>query len=43
LQLNELDELQVKAHQSVEVMQAQQNKTFDKKVKKKSLKRVTLS
>ncbi len=35
LQLNELDELQLKAHQSIEVAHAQQKKAFDKKVKKK--------
>ncbi len=35
LQLNELDELQLKAHQSIEVAQVQQKKAFDKKVKKK--------
>jgi len=38
LQLNELDELQLKAYQSIEVAQAQQKKAFDKKVKKKEFK-----
>ncbi len=38
LQINELDELQLKAHQSIEVEQAQQKKVFDKKVKKKEFK-----
>jgi hypothetical protein len=38
LQFTELDELQLKAHQSIEVMQAQQKKTFEKKVKKKEFK-----
>jgi hypothetical protein len=38
LQLNELDELQLKAHQSIEVALAQQKKAFDKKVKKKKFK-----
>jgi hypothetical protein len=38
LQLNELDELQLKAHQSIEVAQAQQKKFFDKKVKKRKFK-----
>jgi len=38
LQLNELDELQLKARQSIEVTQAQQKKAFDKKVKKKEFK-----
>jgi hypothetical protein len=38
LQLNELDELQLKAHQSIEVTQVQQKKAFDKKVKKKDFK-----
>ncbi len=38
LQFNELDELQLRAHQSIEVTHAQQNKAFDKKVKKKELK-----
>jgi len=38
LQLNELDELQLKAHQSIEVALAQQRKAFDKKVKKKKFK-----
>jgi uncharacterized protein (DUF885 family) len=35
LQLNKLDELQLKAYQSIKVAQAQQKKAFDKKVKKK--------
>jgi transposase InsO family protein len=35
LQLNELDELQLKAYQSIEVAQAQQKKAFDKKVKRR--------
>ncbi len=39
LQLNELDELQLKAYQSIEVAQAQQKKAFDKKVKKKEFKK----
>jgi len=43
LQLNELDELQLKAHQSIKVAQAQQKKVFDKKMKKKNSKKVTLS
>jgi hypothetical protein len=38
LQLNELDELQLKAYQSIEVAHAQQKKAFDKKVKKKEFK-----
>jgi len=38
LQLNELDELQLRAHQSIKVAQAQQNKVFDKKVKKREFK-----
>jgi len=38
LQLNELDELQLKAYQSIEVTQVQQKKAFDKKVKKKEFK-----
>jgi hypothetical protein len=38
LQLNELNELQLRAHQSIEIMQAQQKKAFDKKVKKKEFK-----
>jgi hypothetical protein len=38
LQLNELDELQLKAYQSIEVTQAQQKKAFDKKVKKREFK-----
>jgi hypothetical protein len=38
LQLNELDKLQLRAHQSIEVAQAQQKKTFDKKVKKREFK-----
>ncbi len=38
LQLNELDELQLKAHQSIEVAQVQQKKVFDKKAKKKEFK-----
>ncbi len=38
LQLNELDELQLKAYQSIEVAQAQQKKAFDKKVKKREFK-----
>jgi hypothetical protein len=33
-----LDELQLKACQSIEVMHAQQNKFFDKKVKKREFK-----
>jgi hypothetical protein len=33
LQLNELDELQLTAHQSIEVAHAQQKKDFNKKVK----------
>ncbi|CAK9225600.1 unnamed protein product [Sphagnum troendelagicum] len=32
LQLNELDELQLNAYQSIEVAQTQQKKAFDKKV-----------
>ncbi len=43
LQLNELDELRLRAHQSIEVAHAQQKKAFDKKVKKRELKKVTLS
>ncbi len=39
LHLNELDELQLRAHQSIEVTQAQQKKAFDKKVKKKEFKK----
>jgi hypothetical protein len=38
LQLNELNELQLKAHQSIEVTQIQQKKVFDKKVKKREFK-----
>jgi len=38
LQLNELDELQLKAHRSIKVAHAQQKKAFDKKVKKKEFK-----
>jgi len=38
LQLNELDELQLKAYQSIEIAQAQQKKVFNKKVKKKEFK-----
>jgi len=38
LQLNELEELQLKAHQSIKVAQAQQKKVFDKKMKKKNFK-----
>ncbi len=38
LQLNKLDELQLKAHQSIEVAQVQQKKVFNKKVKKKEFK-----
>jgi hypothetical protein len=38
LQLNELDELQLKAYQSIEVAHVQQKKAFDKKVKKKEFK-----
>jgi hypothetical protein len=38
LQLNELDELQLRAYQSIEIAQAQQKKAFDKKVKKKEFK-----
>jgi hypothetical protein len=38
LQLNELDELQLRAHHSIEVAQAEQKKAFDKKVKKKEFK-----
>ncbi len=38
LQLNELDELLLKAHQSIEIVQVQQKKAFDKKVKKKEFK-----
>jgi hypothetical protein len=38
LQLNELDELQLRAHQSIEVAQVQQKKAFNKKVKKKEFK-----
>jgi hypothetical protein len=33
-----LDELQLRAHQSIKVVQAQQKKAFDKKVKKKEFK-----
>jgi hypothetical protein len=43
LQLNELDELQLRTHQSIEVAHAQQKKAFDKKVRKRSSKKVTLS
>jgi hypothetical protein len=43
LQFNESDELQLRAHQSIEVAHAQQKKAFDKKVKKRELKKVTLS
>ncbi len=39
LQLNVLDKLQLRAHQSIEVAQAQQKKVFDKKVKKNELKK----
>jgi len=35
LQLNELEELQLKAHQSIEIVQVHEKKTFDKKVKRK--------
>jgi hypothetical protein len=35
LQLNELDELQLRAYQSIEVAQAQQKKAFDKKVRRR--------
>jgi hypothetical protein len=38
LQFNELDELQLKAFQSIKVVHAQQKKAFDKKVKKKEFK-----
>ncbi len=38
LQLNELDELQLKAYQSIEIAQVQQKKAFNKKVKKKEFK-----
>jgi hypothetical protein len=38
LQLNELNELRLKVHQSIEIAHAQQNTTFDKKVKKKEFK-----
>ncbi len=38
LQLNELDELQLKAYQSIEVAQAQQKKAFDKKVRRREFK-----
>jgi hypothetical protein len=38
LQFNELDELQLKTYQSIEVAHAQQNKAFDKKVIKKEFK-----
>jgi len=38
LQLNELDKLQLKAYQSIEVARAQQKKVFDKKVKKREFK-----
>jgi hypothetical protein len=38
LQRNELDELCLRAHQSIKVAQVQQKKDFDKKVKKKELK-----
>jgi len=38
LQLNELDELQLKAYQSIKIAQVQQKKVFDKKVKKKEFK-----
>jgi hypothetical protein len=38
LQLNELDELQLRAHQSIEIAHAQQKKAFDKKVKKREFK-----
>ncbi len=38
LQLNELNELQLRTHQSIEIAQVQQKKAFDKKVKKKEFK-----
>jgi hypothetical protein len=38
LQLNELDKLQLKAHQSIEITHVQQKKAFDEKVKKKEFK-----
>jgi len=38
LQLNELNELHLKAYQSIEVARAQQKKAFDKKVKKREFK-----
>jgi hypothetical protein len=38
LQLNELDELQLTAHQSIKIAQALKKRLFDKKVKKKEFK-----
>ncbi len=38
MQFNELDELQLKAYQSIEIAQAKQKKAFNKKVKKKEFK-----